>query len=1013
MAIKNLRSAALLVLILALSTGAAREGRGRPDLSTDSHESTGRLGTEAVSREAPDLAAFVDPFIGTDGHGHTYPGATLPFGMVQLSPDTRLTGWDGCSGYHYSDSLVYGFSHTHLSGTGASDYGDILFMPTTGAVILERGGPEDSSSGYASRFRHERETASPGFYSVLLDDYGILVELTATKRIGLHRYIFPASESSNVIIDLTHRDRVLESSIRFLSDKEIEGYRRSSAWAEDQRIYFVARFSKPFRSFGISKGGVMLQGAREASGDDIKAFTSYGTESGEEVTVEVALSAVSCEGARRNLEAESQGGDFERARHAARDEWNRALGRIRIEGATDGQRTIFYTALYHAMLAPNLFMDVDGTYLGRDLEAHAAYGFDYYTVFSLWDTYRAEHPLFTIIERERTIDFIRTFLAQYEQGGLLPVWELAANETYCMIGYHAVPVIADAYIKGIRGYDARAALEAMKASAMADRFGLDHYRKLGYIPSEGEGESVSKTLEYAYDDWCIAQVAGELGLEDDYLYFIQRAQSYRNLYDPSTGFMRARFNGGWYEPFDPYEVNFNYTEANAWQYTFYVPQDLEGLIELMGGIEEFDRRLDSLFTARTELTGRGQPDITGLIGQYAHGNEPSQHMAYLYSYAGRPWKTQAAVRRIMDGLYGAGPAGLCGNEDCGQMSAWYVLSALGFYPVTPGSDIYVMGTPLFPRAEIDLGDGRRFVVEAGDVSSENIYIRSASLNGEPYTKSYLKHGDIMRGGTLRFEMSPEPSTEWGTGKGDIPKSSIDDFPVLAVPFVAEGARTFVDSTRVELATVDRDARIYYTLDGTEPGIDSPLYTGPFTARERSVLEAIAFREGMPASNMLTARFDRIPEGRSIILHAEYSPMYTAGGDMALIDMLRGAEDFRTGAWQGYQGVGLDAVVDLGSERPIDRVAAGFLQDQNSWIFMPMEVEFALSADGDRFDVVGVVPNDVPPEADGPIVKDFSKEGVNRTARYVRVRARNIGLCPDWHKGAGHKAWIFSDEIVIE
>ena len=1000
MSIKILRQVAAIMLIAFLLSGVHDRITNLPASASD-------------FREASGIAAIVDPFIGTGGHGHTYPGAVLPFGMVQLSPDTRLTGWDGCSGYHESDNIIYGFSHTHLSGTGASDYGDILFMPTTGPVILERGGPEDTSTGYASRFEHIQEGASPGYYSVLLDDYGVFVKLTATKRIGIHQYQFSKSERQNVIIDLSHRDSVMESSIRFVSDTEVEGFRRSSAWAKDQRVYFAARFSKPFRSFGISSDGTVLEGAREVSGTDIKAYVSYEKLGAQRLTVEVALSAVSCEGARRNLEAESTGGDFEKARLAAREEWNRALAKIRIGGGTNEQRAIFYTALYHTMLAPNLFMDVDGAYLGRDLEAHTAEGFDYYTIFSLWDTYRAEHPLFTIIERDRTVDFIKTFLAQYEQGGLLPVWELAANETYCMIGYHAVPVIADAYIKGIRGYDVRAALEAMKASATQDHFGLDDYKALGYIPSEGEGESVSKTLEYAYDDWCIAQVAGDVGLEDDYLYYIQRALSYRNLYDPSTGFMRARFNGGWYEPFDPYEINFNYTEANAWQYAFYVPQDVDGLVELMGGRNGFDRRLDSLFAARTELTGRGQPDITGLIGQYAHGNEPSQHMAYLYGYAGKPWKTQAAVRRIMKELYGSGPDGLCGNEDCGQMSAWYVLSALGFYPVTPGSDLYAIGSPLFPRAEIDLGDGKSFVIEAEGAADENIYIQSATLNGTPYTKSYLRHADIIRGGTLIFEMGPEPNEEWGTGEGDIPRSSIDDFPILAVPYLADGMRTFIDSTRVEIGTVDRDARIYYTLDGSEPGIDSYLYTEPFILNESTIIKAIAFREGMPASNMMTARFDRIQGGRSITLHTSYSPMYTAGGDMALIDMLRGSDDFRTGAWQGYQGVDLDAVVDLGREREIARVAVGFLQDQNSWIFMPLEVEFALSTEGTRFEVIGVVKSDVPPEVDGAVLEDFSKEGVNRKARYVRVRARNMGLCPDWHKGAGHKAWIFADEIVVE
>jgi predicted alpha-1,2-mannosidase len=960
-----------------------------------------------------DPSGFVDPFIGTGGHGHTYPGAIMPFGMVQLSPDTRLAGWDGCSAYHYSDSVVFGFSHTHLSGTGASDYGDILFMPTTGSVKLERGDAADPASGYCSRFRHETETASPGLYGVTLDDYGISVGLTVTRRVGFHRYVFPESDSANVVIDLTHRDRVVDSGIRFVSDTEIEGFRRSKAWAEDQRIYFVARFSRPFGARGVASDGELRPGARRAGGTDVKAFVSYDTKSGDEILVKVALSAVSCEGARKNLESEVPGWDFERTALAARSGWNESLGRIRIEGGTGDQRTVFYTALYHAMLAPNLFMDVDGAYLGRDLEAHHAEGFEYYTVFSLWDTYRAEHPLLTIIEPERTVDFLKTFIAQYEQGGLLPVWELAANETFCMIGYHAVPVIADAYVKGIRGFDAAAALEAMKASAMQDHFGLGLYREHGYIPSEGEGESVSKTLEYAYDDWCIAQMAGELGEEDDYLTYIQRAQYYRNLFDPSTGFMRARYNGGWYAPFDPYEVNFNYTEANAWQYAFYVPHDIGGLIGLMGGRERFAERLDGLFAAPKELTGRGQPDITGMIGQYAHGNEPSQHMAYLYSYAGMPWRTQEAVRHIMDELYTTGPGGLCGNEDCGQMSAWYVLSALGFYPVTPGSDLYVIGSPLFERAVIDVGGGKSFVVEAKGASAENRYISSAALDGKLYTKSYIRHRDIVAGGVLVFDMAAEPNPEWGGGEGEVPRSSIDDFPILAVPYVAQGSRTFIDSTRVALASVDGEARIYYTLDGKEPGVDSHLYEGPIVVREAVTLKALAFAEGMQASNIMTACFDEIPPGRSIVLETAYSPMYSAGGDMALIDMLRGSDDFRTGAWQGYQGVDLDAVIDLGRLRRISRIAAGFLQDQNSWIFMPDEVEFSISPDGERFEIVGVVANDVPEEYDGAIVKDFSKELVNKSGRYVRVHARNIGICPQWHKGAGHKAWIFSDEIIIE
>ena len=961
----------------------------------------------------PAFTGFVDPFIGTDGHGHTYPGAVVPFGMVQASPDTRLTGWDGCSAYHYSDSVVYGFSHTHLSGTGCSDYGDILLMPTVGAVRLARGDGRSPESGYCSRFSHREEEAAPGYYRVKLADGGVIVELTATKRAAFHRYTFPKSDSANVIIDLAHRDPVIDSRIKIVSDTEIEGYRRSREWADDQRVYFVARFSKPFASYGAALNDTLVSGAGEASGTNVKAYVSFATGTSEAVLVKVGISAVDIEGARKNLRAEIPGWDFDRVRADADGAWNAALGKIALKGGTRDQRVTFYTALYHAMLAPNLFMDADGRYRGRDLAIHEAEGFTNYTVFSLWDTYRAEHPLFTIIEPERTADFIKTFLAQYEQGGMLPVWELAANETNCMIGYHAVPVIVDAYIKGIRGFDAREALEAMKHSAAADSRGLEAYRELGYIPSDKDGESVSKTLEYAYDDWCIAQMAKALGKEEDYATYIRRAQSYKNLFDPSTGFMRAKINGGWLAPFDPAEVNFNYTEANAWQYSFYVPQDVRGLIGLMGGSERFAARLDSLFTVSPKTTGTELPDVSGLIGQYAHGNEPSHHMAYLYSFAGKPWKTQERVRSIMDGLYHAGRDGLCGNEDCGQMSAWYVLSALGFYAVTPGSDVYVIGTPLFREASIDVGGGRRFVIKAHGVSRKNIYIQSASLGGKPYGKSYLTHGDVMAGGELSFGMGSRPNESWGAGEAGIPPSAITDHLILSVPYVAAGSRMFSGSTEVALASSAEGALIRYTLDRREPGAGSSLYAGPFPVTRSTTVKAVGMKEGFPPSRVVTAVFRKIPWDRSIRLNSAYSPMYAAGGDLALIDGLRGGEDFRTGTWQGYHGVDLDAVVDLGRVQRIGRITTGFLQNQNSWIFFPEMVEYFISSDGKTFAPAAKLAPGAPPKEDGIRVENFASGRIDERARYVRVTAKNIGVCPAWHKGAGEKAWIFADEIVIE
>jgi predicted alpha-1,2-mannosidase len=966
-----------------------------------------------IGRGEADYTKFVDPFIGTGGHGHTYPGASLPFGMVQLSPDTRLTGWDGCSGYHYSDSTIYGFSHTHLSGTGCSDYGDILLMPTVGEVLLDKGEEQNPESGYCSRFRHESESASPGYYRVHLNDDDIAVELTVTKRAGFHRYTFPKSDKSNVIIDLTHRDRVLDSQIRFVSDTEIAGFRRSSAWAQDQHVYFVSVFSKPFLSSGIAVDDTIREGLKEASGENIKAFVTFHTDQVESVLVKVGLSAVNTEGARRNLETEIPDWDFEGIRKQASDEWNRALGKIHLEGGTEEQRTIFYTSLYHALLNPNLYMDVDGRYRGRDLTVHQSDNFDYYTVFSLWDTYRATHPLFTILESERTVDFIKTFLAQYDDGGMLPVWELAANETGCMIGYHSVSVIADAYLKDLRDFDVEKAFEAMKHSAEQDHLGLQYYKESGYIPADREGESVSKTLEYAYDDWCIAQMAQELGRMDDYERYIRRAQSYKNIFDPETGFMRAKMNGSWITPFDPREVNFYYTEANAWQYSFSVSQDITGLIKLMGGKEGFSRKLDDLFATASKTTGRQQVDITGMIGQYAHGNEPSHHMAYLYNYAGQPWKTQQRVREIMDGLYTTNPDGLCGNEDCGQMSAWYIFSALGFYPVTPGQDVYIIGTPLFPQASIDVGTGKRFVVRANDVSPKNMYIQSATLNGQSYARSSLRHADIMSGGELVFHMGPDPNKTWGSRDDDIPVSSIPDHVILPVPFITAPSRTFTDSMDIAMGSPTEEAEIYYTTDGTEPSVRSILYTEPFCLSESTMLKIRSMKNGFPPSALVTAEFSKIPGGRNIKLNTSYSPLYCGGGDMALIDHIRGSDDFRTGSWQGYQGVDLDAIVDLGDTMTVHRITTGFLQDQGSWIFMPVEVEYAVSTDGKDFKVVATLENDIPPEQEGAVIKELTKDNLNLNARYVRVRAKNRGVCPDWHRGAGGKAWLFMDEIIVE
>lgn len=954
---------------------------------------------------AQELTKYVNTFIGTGGHGHTFPGASMPFGMVQLSPDTRLSGWDGCGGYHYSDNVLYGFSHTHLSGTGVPDYCDILLMPTVGKICF-------GNKEYSSEFNHVNESASPGYYSVLLNKYDVSAELTVTKRAGFHKYRFPESNSANIILDLVHRDEVLESSIQIIGDSEIRGLRRSKYWAKNQYVYFAMKFSKPFKEFGIAENDLLLPGVLEMNGKSLKAYVTFDAKKDEEILVKVGISGVSIEGALDNLNSEIPDWDFEKVRKNANAEWNKELGKILVEGGTDEQKTVFYSALYHCLLVPNMYTDVDGSFRGMDLNVHKAEGFDNYTVFSLWDTYRAEHPLFTIIDQKRTNDFIKTFLAHYEYGALLPVWELSANETFCMIGYHSVPVITDAYIKGIRNYDVQKIYEAMKHSSETNLYGLESYRNLGFVNQDKEHESVSKTLEYGYDDWCIAQMSKSLGYNDDFKKYIQRAQSYKNIFDPSTGFMRGKTNGEWYHPFNPYEVNNKYTEANAWQYCFYVPQDIRGLVGLMGGKRDFEQKLDELFTADSKMTGMDLTDITGMIGQYAHGNEPSHHMAYLYNYIGAPAKTQFYVNRILTEFYKNDPDGLIGNEDCGQMSAWYVMSAMGFYPVCPGQIMYAIGAPIFDKVTINLENGKQFVIKAENVSPANYYIRSATLNGKEYTKCYLNHNDIMNGGEVIFSMGSEPNPSWGNGELDVPITSINDELINPVPYIVSDSKTFKKYQFIMLKSIDPNSKVYYTLDGSEPDMNSSIYIKPVRLDNTTIVKAFAFNSDLGKSKTIEGRFIKLPEGRSIKILTKYSPQYTAGGDDALIDLQRGEKNWRLGFWQGYLGVDFEAIVDLGKEKFVKKVSPNFLQDIRSWICFPTEIRFEISDDGKKFVEAGVVKTNMNIESKILEIKEFGLN-LNAETRYIKIKARNYGRLPEWHPGAGDPSFIFIDEIVIE
>ena len=769
-----LQSAALSSLAVATKSGLDLGGLERLD---------------EKAAAGKDLTQLVDVFIGTGGHGHCYPGATVPFGMVQLSPDTGVGDWDHCSGYHHDDTSLMGFSHTHLSGTGAADLLDILLMPGTGAVHLEPGSRENPSEGYRSRFSHAMERGEPGYYTVFLDDYKVLAELTATERVGLHRYTFPEDTTSHFVIDLAHGTidppqrmycNVISAEMHVVGNDTITGGRRVQEWAPGRYIYFAMKFSKPFASaelFSDSKSAGT--GARDTQGKFLKCVVKRPTAKNELILVKVGLSAVSIEGALRNLEAEVPGWDFDGARNAANAAWEKELAKITIETKQADHKRIFYTALYHSLVAPTLFSDVDGQYRGMDLEIHRLpAGGKNYSTYSLWDTYRALHPLYTLVQTERLPGILNTLILMAEQSPAgVPVWPLQAVETGCMIGYHSAPVLAEAYMKGIPGVDYAKAYPLWRKRAMDDDYrGLGYYRKMGYIPCDLEEEAVSKTLEYAYDDWAVAHLARAAGAQDDYKLLLARSRNYKNTFDASITFMRGRLaDGKWADPFDPRAMGHSkkwrdFTESNSWEATFLNQHDLYEYMKLFGGEKGFVEKLDGLFNASSELPPDAPPDIAGMVGQYAHGNEPGHHVAYMYAFAGAHYKTQSRVRMLLETMYTTKLDGLAGNEDCGQMSAWYVISALGFYAFDPVSGNYVFGGPLFDRATVQLGNGKTLVIEAVGNGPDRPYVQSVKWNGKPYTRSWFCHADIAQGGSFVIEMGVKPNEKFGAAKEDRPPS---------------------------------------------------------------------------------------------------------------------------------------------------------------------------------------------------------------------------------------------------
>lgn len=728
-----------------------------------------------------DYTSMVDPFIGTGGHGHTFPGPVVPNGMIQPSPDTRIDGWDACSGYYYEDSSINGFSHTHVSGTGCADYGDILIMPTVGEQDYKNQDLISQSLPYASSFSHENEVAVPGYYSVFLDRYSVKAELSSTKRAAIHRYTFPQSDNSGFIVDMDYsiqRQRNMDMNIDVLSDTEICGYKTTKYWAFDQQIAFYAKFSKPF-TYEIYTDTMTVNNGKKLP--LYKALLKFETAKDEQILVKVGVSAVDVEGARKNVEAEIPEWDFEKVRTDAHNEWNKYLSKIDIKTADAKNKEIFYTALYHTAISPSLFTDVDGRYLGMDLEVHQGnVDKPVYTIFSLWDTFRALHPLLSIIDPKLNNDFITSLLLKHKEGGVFPMWDLASNYTGTMIGYHAVSLIADAYTKGNADFDLKEAYEACLRAAEYDTTGIKcpaavlphlmpkakYYKNtLGYVPCDKDNESVAKALEYAYNDYCISILAEANNDMENAEKYKDYSKAYQKYFDKSTRFMRGLDSKGkWRTPFNPRSSNHrndDYCEGTAWQWTWFVPHDVDGLIELMGGKTQFIEKLDSLFTADSSLEGDlVSADITGLIGQYAHGNEPSHHIIHLYNYADQPWKTQELVDSVFHSQYFNAPDGLSGNEDCGQMSAWYIMNSIGFYQVCPGKPVYSIGRPLFDEVTVNLPDNKQFIVKTVNNSRENKYIEKAVLNGVPLEKPFISHEDIKNGGVLEFTMTSQP-TKWG------------------------------------------------------------------------------------------------------------------------------------------------------------------------------------------------------------------------------------------------------------
>jgi predicted alpha-1,2-mannosidase len=954
-----------------------------------------------------DLAKNVNTFTGTDGpangwnEGHCFPGPSMPFGMVRLSPDNR----DDAYASYYRNVLmtIRGFSHTHLSGAGPDEGPDFCVMPTVGKIQVTPGIEKDTDTGYRSKYRKETETASPGYYSVLLDDYNVKAELTATKRVGVHRYTFPESKESNILIDLRYgveKEIGFESNVKITGENEISGFRRVRCWSKDKTVYFVAKFSKPFTSFGVAQSGKIDWQVRDGEGHNLQSFVRFDTKEGEQIVMKLALSYVDVEGARKNLEAEVKGFDFDKTKKRTRLAWNKILNKVQIEGATPEQDTTFYTAMYHTFLGAYLFSDVDGRYRGWDKKIHNS-DHDVYNVFSLWDTYRGEHPWLALIEPKRTVDFINTFEKMYDEMGHLPVWELAGEESWIMIGYHSVSVIADAYMKGLRGFDANKLLNASVESSNREIRGSEYYKRLGYVPEDKVRWSVSKTLEYSYDDWCIAEMAKDLGETELYDLYTKRAQLYKNHFNPKNGFMHARSSITGEIP-DPDKAvagsrNDTYCESGSWQYRWYVPQDIDGLISLYGGDEQIISDLDVFFDK-----GQSKPD-----------NEVTQHVPYIYNYMGAPWKTQERVRDLVVNKYGPGADGLPGNDDLGQLSAWYVMSALGFYTVCPGANDYIIGSPLFPKATINLENGKKFVIKTINNSKENIYVQSAKLNGEEYTKSFIKHSDIIAGGEIVFEMGATPNKAWGNAQSDRPRHYITE-ECVRTPIVKSKTQNKIGSKTISIESETKGAEIYYTTDGSIPDKSSLKFDKEIDIHKSRTIKAVALKAGLAPSfiseTTIEIKTDKYPE---VKVNSGYSHGVSSYmGDIG--DLLM---DGYLGLYMPYYGMGrwimfnknADVLIDFGKPKDINHIKLHF----SAYAGGIESLEYLVSDDNKNFKRVSYTEFDTNPYE---LLKEKKARFIDQKVKHTKARYLKLLATPlkeTMLEGAKYSSRLMISEIIVE